>query len=139
MAIWEIIAGPLFKILDRVIPDPAAKAAAQLEIIKLQSSAEMAVLDAQLRTQLGQQDINKTEAASPSMFVAGWRPAIGWIGAGALSYQYILQPLLEWLSVVKGWGVGPPKLDLGDLITIVGGMLGLGGLRTVEKVKGVTS
>lgn len=93
---------------------------------------------------LAQIDVNKVEAQHASLFVAGWRPAIGWIGAAAMAYQFLLYPLMLW-----GWtwlqGAGwipkemtpPPVLDADQLWVILSGMLGIAGLRSVEKVKGV--
>lgn len=85
----------------------------------------------------GQLDTNKAEAASSSAFVAGWRPAIGWVCAAALACQYIGRPLLMWGGVVTGhqW---PPLPGIDDnLWELMLGMLGLGGLRSFEKIKGV--
>lgn len=124
------------KVLDRVLPDPAAAEAAKLEVLKLAASADKGQLDAAVALAAGQTEINKVEAASPSVFVAGWRPAIGWIGGFGLAYQFVLRPLLTWAGAILGWPV-PPELDMGDLITIIGGMLGLGSLRTIEKINGV--
>lgn len=124
------------KVLDRVLPDPAAAEAAKLEVLKLAASADKGQLDAAVALAAGQTEINKVEAASPSVFVAGWRPAIGWIGGFGLAYQFVLRPLLTWAGAILGWPA-PPELDMGDLITIVGGMLGLGSLRTIEKINGV--
>jgi hypothetical protein len=135
MSIFNIIAGPLLEIIDKVIPDKDAKLKAQTELLKLQTSVEVAKLDADLRLATGQQDINKTEAANTNLFVAGWRPYVGWVGGLALTYQYLLQPLLEWFGVMHGWPA-PPKLELGDLYAIVAGMLGLGTMRSMEKIKG---
>jgi hypothetical protein len=98
------------------------------------------------KTDLAQMEVNKVEAASASVFVAGWRPAIGWIGAAAMAYQFLFYPLAMW-----GWtwmqGVGwipkeltpPPVLDADQLWVILSGMLGIAGLRTAEKVKGVAA
>lgn len=124
------------KVLDRVLPDKQAAAAANLELLKLAQSGELAILDADVKLAVGQLEINRVEAANPSIFVSGWRPFIGWVGGFALVYQFVGRPLLAWTSAANGWTV-PPELDMGDLITIVGGMLGLGSLRTVEKIKGV--
>lgn len=92
----------------------------------------------------GQMSVNEKEAQHKSVFVAGWRPAIGWIGAAALAYQFILYPLLTWLWVVlqayelipKGLAV-PPVLPADALYSIVLGMLGIGGMRSLDKRKGV--
>lgn len=87
----------------------------------------------------GQLDTNKAEAASASPFVAGWRPAIGWVCAAALAAQYIARPMLQWAGVLTGhtWPQLPGIDD--NLWQLMLGMLGLGGLRTFEKTKGVAS
>ena len=116
------------QVLNKFIPDPAAKAQAE----------------ADLRTSLMQWDqaqagIDTQEAQNPSIFVSGWRPMIGWICAVALGYQYILTPLLMWVaSMFHDTIPMPPKLD-DTLWQLMFGMLGMGGLRTYEKVKGVAS
>ena len=96
------------------------------------------------RTDLAQIEVNKVEAASADLFVAGWRPAIGWIGAAALAYQFLLYPLALWAwAYLQGIGVigkeltPPPVLDADQLWVILSGILGIAGLRTVEKSKGV--
>ena len=125
----ELIVGPLFKVIDKIIPDPQAKAQMQLELIRLQQSGELAQMT-------GQMEINKVEAASPDLFRGGWRPFIGWICGAGLLYQFLLRPLLGWLSGINGWAV-PPPLEMDTLVTLLLGMLGLGAYRTAEKVKGV--
>lgn len=92
----------------------------------------------------GQLQVNQAEATSSSLFVAGWRPAIGWIGAAALGYQFLLYPLLVWVwSLLQARGVvpgdlqPPPMLDTSALWVVLSGMLGIAGLRSVEKVKRV--
>ncbi len=94
---------------------------------------------------LAQIGVNNTEAASASVFVAGWRPAIGWIGAAALAYQFLLYPLALWgWTYLQGMGwipkelAPPPVLDADQLWVILSGILGIAGLRTVEKSKGVS-
>jgi len=124
------------KIIDKVIPDPAAKAAAQLKMMELQQAGEFKQLEAEMQLALGQLKVNEVEAASPDVFRGGWRPAIGWVCAASLAYQFLLRPLLVWLSPALGLPLGAPELDMGDLMTIALGMLGLGGLRTYERVKG---
>ncbi len=123
-------------LLERFLPDPKAKAEAQLELVRMQNAGELAELEAGLKLAQGQMDVNKTEAASNSMFVAGWRPYVGWVCATGLGYQFVVHPLLCWLSLAQGWPV-PPRLDMDTLLTILTGMLGLAGLRTGEKFKGV--
>lgn len=91
----------------------------------------------------GQLEVNKAESQHQSVFVAGWRPFIGWVGAIALAYQFILYPLLTWVWAIfeaKGWipaGFDPPPvLDAEALWVVVTGMLGIAGLRSFDKVKG---
>lgn len=119
------------KVIDRIWPDPTQAANAKFELFKLQQSGELAQIAGQLK-------INEVEAANPNVFVSGWRPFVGWVCGFGLVYSFIGQPLLAWGSLNWNFAI-PPILDLGALLTILGGMLGLGGLRTVEKVNGVAS
>lgn len=115
------------KLVDKLIPDPAARDAARLELLKLQQSGELAAM-------LAQTEINKVEAANPSVFVSGWRPAIGWVCALAMGYQYLLRPFMAAFYPVLVF----PGLD-DNLWQLLTGMLGLGGLRTFEKLNGVAA
>lgn len=118
------------KIIDRVWPDKTQQDVAKLDLLKAQIANEFQLQAAQIA-------VNTAEAASQSLFVAGWRPAIGWICAAALGYQYLLRPLLAWLMAVVGHPIPiMPGLDA-NLWELMLGMLGIGGLRTFEKVKGV--
>ena len=123
------------RILDKVIPDPQAKAQAQLELLKLQQAGEFRQMEADLQLSLAQTEVNKVEAASPDLFKSGWRPGAGWICVLGLAYQFLAQPLAAWASAINGWPV-PPVLQLGDLYGLLFGMLGLGAYRSVERVKG---
>ena len=120
------------KVIDRVWPDPAQAAQAKFELFKLQQSGEL--------TQIaGQLEINKEEAKNPSVFVSGWRPAIGWVCAFALFYQYIGRPVSQGIAAAIGHPIPVlPGLD-DNLWQLLLGMLGLGGLRTFEKIQGVAS
>lgn len=123
------------KVLDKVLPDPQAKAAAQLELLKLQQTGELKQLEADLQLALAQARVNEEEAKSGDPFRAGWRPAAGWVCVAGLAYQFLVQPLVAWGSSVQGWPV-PPVLELGDLYGLLFGMLGLGAYRTFEKARG---
>lgn len=101
--------------------------------------AKIALQEKQIDAALiqGQLEINKSEAQHKSVFVAGWRPAIGWVGAAALAYQFLLYPLLNWVVVLTGSDVTPPLLgDTQALYPIVLGMLGIGGMRSFDKARG---
>lgn len=85
----------------------------------------------------GQIDTNKVEAANPNMFVAGWRPYVGWVCGTGFAIQFVVAPIAEWGAALAGHPVKFPELDMGTLLTLLGGMLGIGGLRTYEKTRGV--
>ncbi len=119
-------------LINKIFPDPAQASQAKLELLKLQQSGELATMTAQT-------DINKQEATNQSVFVSGWRPAIGWVCALALAYQYLLRPLMTWAFMAADYNF-PPMVGLDEnLWQLMMGMLGLGGLRTFEKVQGVAS
>jgi hypothetical protein len=125
-------------ILDKVIPDPQAKADAQLKVMELAQNGELAILKSQTDLATGQLEVNKAEAINSSLFVAGWRPFIGWVCGAALTYHYLVRPLAIWVCLFYGITIPElPGLD-DNLWQLLAGMLGLGGLRTYEKVKGAT-
>jgi hypothetical protein len=125
------------KVLDKVIPDPQAKIQAQYELLKLQQAGEFKGLEADLQLALGQLEVNKIEAAAPDMFRGGWRPALGWVCVTAFAVQMVAAPLLPWVVGLTGRTVAPiPSLDLTEALTLLGGMLGFGGMRTLERLKG---
>jgi len=115
------------KVLDKFIPDPEAKAKAESEL-----------RGALLAWDQGQMAVNAAEAANDNAYVAGWRPFVGWVCGSALAYQYIVTPLACWFSAIAGYDMPtPPPLDE-VLWQLLFGMLGMGGLRTFEKIKGVS-
>lgn len=117
-------------ILDRFAPeDKAERLKVEADFLKFAAEGELKQIIAQL-------EINAKEAAHPSIFVAGWRPAFGWGSCAAFLYATVLQPLLSWLAVVKGWPE-PPSLNMDLLWVVITGMLGIGGMRTFEKAKGI--
>jgi len=99
---------------------------------------EAKTLELEQRAAEIQTEINKTEAASSSVFVAGWRPAVGWVCVFGLAYQAIINPTIEWVAKCFATGVTAPELDTQSLVTILMGMLGLGMYRTLEKKWGVS-
>ena len=90
-----------------------------------------------LQKVIGQLQVNMEEAKHQSMFVAGWRPFAGWVGGLGLFYAAVGHYVLAWLAALHGWPV-PPQVDTEILLYVLGGMLGLGTLRTYEKKAGVT-
>ena len=125
------------KLVERFFPDPKAADAAKLELLKMQQTGELAQLAANTDLAKGQQEVNKAEAGSDSLFVAGWRPFVGWTCGAAFAYKFVLAPFVVLILTAIGNPIQLPVLDFTEMSTILLGMLGLGGLRTVEKVKGV--
>lgn len=133
---WQLVIPAITQVLDKIIPDPQAAADAKLKALELAQKGDLTALDAELRLALGQLEVNKAEAIT-DMFRGGWRPAVGWVCVVGLAYQFILQPLLPWLVALFGAQVPPlPAIDNETLMVLLTGMLGLGGLRTIERVKG---
>ena len=133
---WHLLAGVLPDLLDRVLPDPAQASEAKLRLLELAQKGELAAMDADMRLALGQMEINKAEA-STDLFRGGWRPACGWVCAAGLGYTFLLRPILPWVAGLFGSNVAPmPNIDTDTLMVLLTGMLGLGGLRTVERIKG---
>jgi hypothetical protein len=125
--------GPVTGLLDKVIEDKDQKAALAHEI------ATMSERHAQELAK-GQLEINKAEAASGSIFKGGWRPFIGWVCGVAFAYHFVIQPFIVFGVAAAGVEIPPlPEFDMSSLMTVMMGMLGLGGLRTFEKTKKVAS
>ncbi len=133
---WLELIPALSKLLDKIIPDPAAREQAKLELVKAERDADLQEFQLAVQADQMQADINKTEAASADLFVAGWRPFIGWVCGVAFAYHFILQPLLVFGIANAGGDVKLPVFDMQALSTVLMGMLGLGGLRTIEKIRG---
>ncbi len=106
--------------------------------MEMAQRGELAQLDAELKLATGQLEVNKAEAASTSLFVSGWRPFIGWTCGAAFAYKFVLAPAGAFAMAAAGHAINLPVLDFTEMSTILLGMLGLGGLRTIEKVKGVS-
>lgn len=130
---------PVLAIIDKVIPDPAAKAAAQLEVLKLQQNGELAQLASDTQLAQGQMDTNKVEASSESLFKSGWRPAVGWVCVLAFAAKYLGGPLIFVASQYFGITIVLPPIDTMEMMPILFGMLGLGAYRSFDKLKGSTS
>ena len=122
---------PVTGLLDKFIEDKDQKAQLAHEL------ATMADRHAQ-DLALAQIEVNKAEAASGSVFKGGWRPFIGWVCGSAFAYHFVLQPVIVFVVLAVGVDLPPlPEFDMTSLMTVLMGMLGLGGLRTYEKQKGI--
>jgi|TARA_R100001163_G_C4881711_1_gene78725 hypothetical protein len=119
-------------VIGRFLPeDKEAKAKAEREI-EAQLTTHLAKID------LAQLEINKAEASHRSIFVAGWRPFIGWSCGIALAWTYVATPILQFILANTGYLIDLPAMDMSQMMPVLMGMLGLGGLRTFEKFKGVS-
>ncbi len=124
----DVIISGIFGILDRIIPDKnaAAKAKAEIEMYKLTSDFQNA---------MAQVAVNEAEGDHESIFVAGWRPFIGWVCGISFAYHVILIPFLAFISAIGGYVIPLPAFDSMLLMNVLFGMLGLGGMRTYEKIQ----
>ena len=128
----QALIGPVTGLLDKFIEDKDQKAQLAHDL------ATMAERHAQELSK-GQLEINKAEAQHRNIFVAGWRPFIGWTCGVALAWHFVISPFVIFGASMAGFELPDlPEFDMGSLMTVLMGMLGLGGLRTFEKVKQVT-
>ncbi len=126
------LVGPIVnKFVDR-IPDGNERARAK-------ESLERELVDAANSVMLAQTEINKAEAAHKSIFVAGWRPFIGWVCGVGIAWSMVVQPMAQWAMIAWGDGTELPTIDTSYLMELVTAMLGMSGLRTFEKMRGVAS
>lgn len=121
------------KLIDRLWPDPTQASAAKLQLLSMQQSGELAQITAAADQAKAQLAVDAAEASSSSAFTSGWRPAIGWVCASAMAFQYLVRPIV----IATHPALPLPGID-DNLWQLMLGMLGLGGLRSFEKVKGVT-
>jgi hypothetical protein len=138
----DVVLGVGEKIIDRVFPDKvkqeAERTAARTAILSLNIDETKAILDVAKTETEGQLEVNQAEAASGSLFVAGWRPFIGWVCGSAFAYKYVLAPVLVAILPLFGVPFALPAIALDEMLPILLGMLGLGAFRTYEKIKGAT-
>lgn len=129
-----LILGPVLevgqKLIERFFPDKEKAAEAEREFLKMAMQGELTQVLAQL-------EINAKEATHPSVWVAGWRPFFGWVGGVGFAYSVVVQPIMVWYGLARGWPT-PPEVNMDLLWVVITGMLGIGGLRTFEKSKGVS-
>ena len=134
MSLLNNLIGPATNLLDKFIEDKDQKAKLAHEL------ATMADKMAHEQN-LAQIAVNKEEAASGSLFKGGWRPAVGWVCALSFGYNFLIYPIAGAIYGAYGfyeWTEIAPVLDMGPMMTVLAGMLGIGGLRTYEKQKGLT-
>ncbi len=122
----------VMEVAGRFLPEDKEKRAAAEREIEAQLTMHLAKID------LAQLEINKVEAASRSVFVSGWRPFIGWSCGAAMALNFIVFPLASFVLAQTGHLVELPTLDMSEMMPVLMGLLGLGGLRTVEKIKQVS-
>ncbi len=125
-------------VINKIWPDPVKQAEEQRKLAELYQKGDLAELDAHVKLMLGQLEINKAEAQHKSIFVAGARPFIIWAGGFSMVWSGIVHPLLTWVWAFAGIdGAPPPLIESATLGTIVTGLLGVGGMRSFDKSKGV--
>ena len=135
-----LLLGPLFELgkglIDRLFPDPAAAAAAKMKLFEMQQNGELAALAAETDLAKAQIGVNAVEGSNTNLFVAGWRPFVGWTCGAAFAYKFVFAPALIFGLAAIGKPLLLPPIDLNDMMPILVGMLGLGAMRTAEKIKG---
>ena len=126
------------KVIDKIFPDKDAANKAKLEMLKLQQDGAFKELEMEFELAKNQSAINIEEAKNQNVFVSGWRPAVGWVCVLAYAFNYLMLPLANWaVQFADKSAPAIVALDTGELTTLLFGMLGIGGLRTFEKIKGV--
>lgn len=134
---WTALIPVLGNLLDKLIPDPKAALDAKMEVMRMAQNGELAQLNADVHLAQGQMEINKVEAASSDAFTRNWRPFIGWTCGMAFAFKFIGGPLVFVISQWFGHPITLPEFDFTEMSTILLGLLGLGTMRSVEKIKGV--
>jgi Holin of 3TMs, for gene-transfer release len=135
---WPALLASLFSLIDKVIPDPQAAQAAKLHAMDLQNSKEGAAMAAELAVTLAQIDVNKADAAGASPMQRNGRPFIVWVCGVALAWDTVIRPIVTYGAAWAGHPLPMlPNLQTEQLYTILGGVLGLGVMRSAEKIKGV--
>lgn len=122
--------GPVIDKLVGLIPDPAAAARAKAEAVQM-------MMDAAAKADAAQMEVNKVEAGSASLFIAGWRPFVGWVCAAGCAWNWIGLPVGVFIAAAIGHKLDLRPADLSEMLPLLLGLLGMGGLRTFEKVQGV--
>jgi len=117
--------------IEKIWPDPSKRAEELFKLEQLKQTGDLAKMQAEVSLMLGQIEINKTEAANSNLFVSGWRPSVGWVCSAALAYEYLVRPLLTTFGIVAA------PIEVDTLNTLLFALLGVAGLRSIDKIKGV--
>ena len=125
---------PIKDIVSEVVVDVDKKREIELKLQELVDKSDQRYHE----ELMGQIEVNKTEAQHASVFVAGWRPAIGWIGAAGLGYNFVLAPFIEFVARANGYVGSMPTPNSTELMTLVMSMLGVGAMRSFDKAKGTS-
>jgi len=127
-------------LVDKLFPDPQAAAAAKVQVMEMAQRGELAQLDADLRLATGQIEVNKVEAASSSLFVAGPRPFVMWVCGVSLAYAAVIEPIGRFVATVAYSYTGAfPVIDTTITMQLLLGLLGLGAMRSYDKKQGTAS
>jgi roadblock/LC7 domain-containing protein len=132
------LADGIAKIIGLFKIDPNVAAQHAEDLAKIQADMQQKILDGVQQMSVAQNQVNTAEAQNKNIFIAGWRPFIGWVCGSGLATQFIIGPFVTWAATLLKHPVAFPTLDMGTLLTLLLGMLGLGGMRTYEKVAGIT-
>ena len=123
-------------VIERIWPDPAKQAEELLKLKEIEQRGDLAELSAHVKSLTGQLDINKIEAGHKSIFIAGWRPFVGWVCGFGLAYASIIEPIMRFIATVNDYTGEFPVIDTTITMQVLLGMLGLGMMRTKEKKDG---
>ena len=123
-------------LIEKIWPDPVKQSQEIRKLQELHQKGDLAVLNAEVQLLLGQINVNATEASHKSIFVAGWRPFVGWVCGFGLLYASVIEPLMRFIATVNDYTGTFPVLDTTITMQVLLGMLGLGLMRTKEKEKG---
>ena len=135
-ALLGIVSPIIGKILDK-IPDAGEREKARLAFELQIAENENKLIEMFSKIDEKQADINIEEAKSSSLFVSGWRPACGWLCVTGMAWAFVFKPILDWTLAAMGSSIISPQIASGELTSLLMGMLGMGALRSYEKMKGV--
>ena len=136
--ILETIISAALTIIGKLFTNKQDADAARLKLLELQAQGAFKEMELEWANRNAQLEVNKAEASNSSLFVSGWRPAAGWTCVVALSYTYLLGPLFHDLMAALGTPIAITKLETGDLMMLLMGLLGMAGFRSYDKLKGTT-